>query len=76
MAREPPGPLDHGSVLIEPTTVYELLLSDGRVVPVSGVTGRDAAMKYVDDNRDEIVRTGVRVLNWRLPAVSRYVPRR
>jgi hypothetical protein len=56
-------------------SVYELLLSDGRVVAVSGTSGRNAAMRYVDTNHPEIVRTGVRVVRWRQPAVSRYVPK-
>lgn len=76
MAGKPLGQTDYGGgVLTELTNVYELLLSDGRVVPVSGETGREAALRYVDDNRDEIIRTGVRVVRWRLPAVSRYVPK-
>lgn len=56
-------------------TIYELLLSDGRVIPAPGDTGRDAAMRYVDRHQAEIVDTGTRVLSWRLPALDRYVPK-
>jgi hypothetical protein len=56
-------------------TIYELLLSDGRVVHAIGDNGRDAAMIFVDANHAEFVRTGVQVKSWRLPALDRYVPK-
>jgi hypothetical protein len=56
-------------------TIYELLLSDGRVVSAIGDTGRDAAMRYVDANHVDFIRTGVRVVSWRMPAMDRYVPK-
>jgi hypothetical protein len=56
-------------------TIYELLLSDGRVVSAVGDNGRDAAMTYVDAHHVDFIRTGVRVVSWRLPALDRYVPK-
>lgn len=56
-------------------TVYELLLSDGTVVVVEGISGRHAALSYADEHHAEFVQTGSRVVHWRMRAVDRYVPK-
>lgn len=55
--------------------VFELLVSDGRIVQARGVSGPDAALSYADAHHAEFMRTGARVVRWRLPAVRRYIPR-
>ncbi len=56
-------------------SLYELLLSDGTVVAVEGDSGRQAALSYADQHHAEFVLSGARVVNWRMRAVNRYVPK-